>query len=124
MRGAAMTRYRQCWRGDSGAGTVVSLGIVAAIVSVTAVLTLGAGAILTLHTAQSVIDESALAAADSASGRSPGYPCDRAHEIAGARSMALGSCQISGHSARVTSTVIVLGISVTVKAQAGPPETG
>jgi secretion/DNA translocation related TadE-like protein len=124
MRGEGMTRRLPCWRDDAGAGTMVSLGIVAAIVTVTAALTLGTGAIFTLHAAQSVIDESALAAADSASGRSPGYPCDKAREIAGARSMVLGSCQISGHSARVTSTVILLGISIAVRAQTGPPENG
>jgi len=117
-----MTKRHMSWRNDRGAGTVVSLGIVAAIVTVTTALTMGLGAVAALHTAQSVIDGSALVAADTASGRSPGYPCDRARDVAAAKSIVLGLCQINGHSARVSSTVIFLGISVVVKAQAGPPE--
>lgn len=111
-------------RSDEGAGSVVTLGIVAALMVVTSALALAAGAVFTLHAAQSVIDDSALAAADSASGHSSGYPCDRATELAAGKSVVLASCEISGHSARVTSTVILLGISVPIRAQAGPPTVG
>jgi secretion/DNA translocation related TadE-like protein len=111
-------------RGDNGAGSVITLAIVASLITLTAALSLGAGAIFTVHAAQAAVDESAVAAADSASGRTPGYPCDRAMQLAASKAIVLSSCQISGHSARVRSTVIVLGISVPVRAQAGPPETG
>jgi len=109
---------------ETGAGSIVSLGIVAGIIAVTAALALGAGALLTLHRAQSTIDDSALAAADSASGRVAGYPCDRATSVAQEQSLVLDSCQINGHAARVTGTVILFGISVPIRAQAGPPQSG
>jgi DNA topoisomerase-1 len=102
----------------------MTLGIVAAIVTLVAALALAAGAVFTVQRAQSVVDDSALAAADSASGRSPGYPCDRATAIAASKSLALVSCEITGHSSRVTSSLLVLGIAVSIRAQAGPSTLG
>lgn len=109
------------WRADSGAGTVTTLALVAAVVTVTASVVLVASALITVSRAQSVVDDSALAAADSASGRIAGYPCTRAERLAGAAQILLSSCEIRGATARVTSMVTVLGFSLELRAQAGPP---
>lgn len=67
-------------------------------------------------------DSAALAAADTASGRVAGEPCDRASEIAAALAVRLAACAVSPDgSVTVTTNTEILGVTVAASARAGPP---
>jgi secretion/DNA translocation related TadE-like protein len=65
-------------------------------------------------------DASALAAADVAVGRSPGFPCEMAARVASANGASVTSCTVDGLIVTVTASRSILGISVHARATAGP----
>lgn len=69
-------------------------------------------------------DAAALAAADTASGILPGYPCDAAAATVAANGSGLASCEVDGLVATVTATRYLLGFAVSARATAGPPPSG
>ena len=76
--------------------------------------------LVTLERAESITDQAALEAADAASGRIPGYPCNRAERLAEKNSFQIENCEVQGLIVRVTLQVTVLGISTHTRAKAGP----
>lgn len=66
-------------------------------------------------------DAAALAAADTASGRIAGYPCDNAERVAAANGASLQGCDLDGLVATVTAGNTIVGIRVVSTATAGPP---
>jgi secretion/DNA translocation related TadE-like protein len=94
--------------------------LVAGVIAVTGFLLVAESGLMTLERAQSVTDQAALEAADAASGRIPGYPCNRAERLASQNNFALEKCEVQGLIARVTLQVTVLGISTQTHAKAGP----
>lgn len=66
-------------------------------------------------------DAAALAAADAAIGRTPGFPCDLAGLVAGANGVAVTDCQVDGVIVTVRVSIDILGFPVTATATAGPP---
>ncbi len=108
--------------GDDGAGSVLIVMLVAAVMLLTG-LALPLNQALTLRQrVANAADAAALAAADTASGLSAGYPCENAAEAARLNGAQLGECVLDAMEARVTATAVVLGMTVTVEARAGPPE--
>jgi secretion/DNA translocation related TadE-like protein len=78
-------------------------------------------ALTTRQLTANAADAAALAAADTASGLVPGYPCANAAEAARLNGAVLGDCAVHGLEARVTAMRHVLGVVVSVAARAGPP---
>lgn len=104
-------------RGSSAAATLILVG---GVISVTSLLLFFGTAFLALDRAQSVTDQAALEAADAASGRIPGYPCDRAERLATEQHFQLEKCELDRMIARVTLKVTILGFSTQTRAKAGP----
>jgi secretion/DNA translocation related TadE-like protein len=77
-------------------------------------------ALTTRQLTANAADAAALAAADTASGLVPGFPCANAAEAARLNGAELGNCAVNGLEVRVTATRQVLGVQVTVASRAGP----
>ena len=105
---------------ERGSGAAATLILVGGVISVTSLLLFFGAALITLDRAQSVTDQAALEAADAASGRIPGYPCNRAERLAENNSFQIEKCEVQGLIVRVTLQVTVLGISTHTRAKAGP----
>lgn len=78
-------------------------------------------ALTTRQLTANAADAAALAAADTASGLTPGYPCDNAAKAARLNGAVLADCSVSGLDVRVAASRNVLGVMVTIEARAGPP---
>ncbi|WP_246846382.1 Rv3654c family TadE-like protein [Humibacter ginsenosidimutans] len=97
------------------------IGLLAALL-ITGVAAIGACALLgEKQRVSAAADAAALAAADSASGRVTGIPCDRAQRAALLNGVRLATCRIDGSVALVSAQSDVGGIPITVWARAGPP---
>lgn len=108
-------------RDEGGAGTVLALALVMAVVTVGLS---GAGLAAALTARQRVIgaaDLSALAAADAASGAIGGVPCNIATGVATANGTRLRACDIHGLVVSVTVIGSFAGIPVEASSRAGPP---
>ena len=108
-------------RDEGGAGAVLALAIVAAIVVFgLAAVTLAGG----LRARQRVIgagDLAALAGADAASGAVWGDPCDVASRVAASGGGRLARCRVDGLVIEVTVVDSFVGIPISVRSRAGPP---
>lgn len=106
---------------DSGAGSVATVGVAAALLLAVG-LCIPVGAVLAeRHRAVGAADAAALAAADVASGRHPGSPCAVAATVASANGAAVSGCSVDGVIVTVR-VQISRGITpVTASATAGPP---
>jgi len=106
---------------ESGAATVLAVGLIAAMVVLLAAL-VPVVVLLGAHgRAAAVADAAALAGADTALGAVAGIPCDTAARIARAGGAATVRCGQQGVDVRVDVTVEVLGLPVPGAARAGPP---
>jgi secretion/DNA translocation related TadE-like protein len=109
---------------DSGSGTVLAVGLTAAV-AVVAAAVLPLSQVLVARTqAAGAADAAALAAADVASGRHAGYPCELAAEVASTNGTALQSCEVDGLVVTVGVSRGILGFTVGARATAGPPPMG
>jgi secretion/DNA translocation related TadE-like protein len=107
---------------ERGSASLVVVGLLAALFLTTAAA-VGACALLAAKQhVSAAADAAALAAADAASGRVPGAPCDRAARAAQLNDAVLGSCEVDGPFAVVTAEKDVAGVPITVRARAGPPD--
>jgi secretion/DNA translocation related TadE-like protein len=110
--------------GDTGSGSILAVAILAATVLLASVAVPAVGLLAGQQLVQNAADAAALAAADTLSGRTSGYPCPnaaRAAELDGAR---LDSCELDGSVAVVAVSRARLAITLTARARAGPPGTG
>jgi len=119
--------------GDRGAGSVLMLGLIAAVVLVAAaVLTLGYAAVHAARAATAA-DLAALAAADAARGLSSGRPCDVAADAAARNGARVSSCALGNGEGTVVDVSVVVplgsglgvletaGLEARASARAGPP---
>lgn len=111
----ATTRYGQ--RGSAPATMIMLIAL-----SVVGCLTLTgvAHAFLTFNRMQNLTDQAALEAADAASGRIAGYPCQLAKTLAEDSGIALSGCSVEGLVSRVTFSATIYGFQVKTRAKAGP----
>lgn len=109
---------------ERGAGTVLVLGVVGAIVALTAAVVPQLSVHVASMRAANAADAAALAAADAVSGAIPGIPCDLAAATATRNGATLESCTTDGPTASVRVGVTVIGIAVSARARAGPPGWG
>ena len=116
------TRPARSLRGDRGAGTVVAVAIVAALVCLTAMLVPLYSVLAKKQAMAGAADAAALAAADVRVGLEPGEPCAVAALVATANGGSLTSCSVDGFVVTVVVTATVAGFAVGVAATAGPPD--
>lgn len=102
-------------------GTVLGLGVAIATVAVTGVTLPLCAAMVGSAAASGAADASALAAADVASGRMPGEPCDAAARLASANDTVLVACEVDGLVVTVAVERWSGAIPVRESATAGPP---
>jgi len=108
-------------RRDDGAGSVLALGIIGAIVMLVATALPLYAVLATRSAVAGAADAAALAAADARVGVTGGFPCDIAAETAAANGVALTGCEVDGYIATVSVERSVLGFPVSAGATAGPP---
>ena len=108
-------------RDDHGAGTVIGVGIAAALLCCVAVFAPVVSASVMRHRGATVADAAALAAASAAAGLVMGDPCERAAQVASAGGVSLALCDVDGLVVTVAVSVPILGAELSVYATAGPP---
>ncbi len=111
---------RESLRGETGAGTVLAVGLIGAIV-----LAFGLGHIAFSFTYtrmqnQSIADQIAVAASDSLRGLSEGFPCEVATSLANRNRVTLDECRIAGFEVFIRIHTDALAVEVSAKARAGP----
>jgi secretion/DNA translocation related TadE-like protein len=108
-------------RRDDGAASVLALGLIGAVVAVTAAIVPITVAFVASQRAANAADAAALAAADAVSGALAGVPCELASRVASRNAGTLTACTVDGPIASVTVTVGEAGFTLGASARAGPP---
>lgn len=106
---------------ERGAGSILAVGLVAAVLGVLLLFVPLSGALLTRSRLAGAADAAALAAADVAIGIAPGIPCRVAASVARANGATMADCRADGVIVTVRVSVAVLGFPVSATATAGPP---
>jgi secretion/DNA translocation related TadE-like protein len=106
---------------ERGSASVLSIGILGALVLLSAGVVTVAGAAVTKQRVSGAADAAALAAADAASGAHAGIPCGEAERLAAANDTVIVACSVDGTVVAVTASAHYLGFEVTIEARAGPP---
>lgn len=106
---------------ERGSATVLTIGIMAALVTVGLIMLRAGESAIQVVRAQAVADLAAIAAADSLRGLNTGFPCATAASVAEANATILNSCRIEGDDAIVTITVQLNSTEHRAEARAGPP---
>jgi secretion/DNA translocation related TadE-like protein len=106
---------------ERGAGSVLVIGIIAALAIMTGVTLPLCAVLVSRATTAGAADAAAIAAADARRGIVAGYPCEVAGEVAAANRVTLTDCAVDGLVATVRVEQTILGFSVTGSASAGPP---
>lgn len=109
---------------DRGSGSLLAIGLVAAIAVLTALLVPLYSALAVRSLVGAAADAAALAAADVAVGLAPGIPCEAAERAATAAEARLTSCTVDGLVVTVVASRDILGVAVRSAATAGPPPGG
>jgi secretion/DNA translocation related TadE-like protein len=106
---------------DRGAGSILAVGVMAAVIGIVLLLVPLYTALLVRSRLTGAADAAALAAADVAIGIAPGVPCRVAASVAGANGATMADCRADGVIVTVRVSVVVLGFPVSASATAGPP---
>lgn len=111
------------WRGERGAGSVLAVAVLGAMMLAGGATVLGLGALAAQQGVQSAADAAALAAADTLSGRAAGYPCDNAARAAALDQASVTRCDTDGLVAVVAVSRGWSRLELSARARAGPPGT-
>jgi secretion/DNA translocation related TadE-like protein len=114
-------RGRGHWSDDRGAASVLAVGIVGAVVALTALVGPAAATFVVSQRAANAADAAALAAADAASGAVAGIPCELAAQAAARNGAMVTACGLHGPVATVAASIDALGVTLSATARAGPP---
>lgn len=112
----AMTEFHP----DTGSGSMLTLGIGASFLILTFLLIPLLGGFVIHQRLQGVADIAALAAADTASGRQPGNPCETAEKISARAAFTVLDCRLAGRISRVTVMTFFGPFELVARARAGP----
>ncbi|GAB3605318.1 hypothetical protein GCM10027413_07270 [Conyzicola nivalis] len=107
---------------ERGAGSVLAVAIIAAVLCLTVMLVPLYSVFAKKQSLAGAADAAALAAADVRVGLEPGEPCAVAARVASANGGRLASCHVDGLVVTVRVTATVAGFAVGVAATAGPPD--
>lgn len=108
-------------RDDLGAGSVLVVAVVAALLAATAVALPVGGLLAARQRVSAAADAAALAGADAVAGIRPGPPCAAAEQLAALNAARLDACTAEGPVVTVTVSARVGGLSLGAAATAGPP---
>ncbi|QWT24920.1 flp pilus-assembly TadE/G-like family protein [Subtercola sp. PAMC28395] len=108
-------------RDDRGSGSVITLAVIAVLMAVVGLVLAVSTALSEKGQLRADAESAALAAADTESGAVGGYPCENAARAAELGGSELTECTVEGVAAKVEVTRTIWGVSVTVRARAGPP---
>lgn len=100
---------------------MLAIAVIASVAAFTLTLVPLAQALVVKQRVVAAADAAALAAADTASGATAGFPCDAAGRAARLNGARLGRCEIDGLIATVSAVSAYWGMNITVLARAGPP---
>ena len=109
---------------DDGSGSILTVAIIGSVVALTMVVLPLYMGFAVRRSVAGAADASALAAADTAVGLLPGFPCDAASTVAAANGAMITACEVDGLIVTVTASRAVLGIAATAVATAGPAGPG
>jgi len=104
---------------DAGAGTVLALGVISAILTLFIALAAVSQVFVASSQLQSSADTAALTAADALRGFTTGFPCEEAARISELNMAKLHRCRIVGFSVHVELRSEALGIVLSAEALAG-----
>jgi secretion/DNA translocation related TadE-like protein len=107
--------------GEGGAGSVLAVAIVGALICVTATVVPLYSVLSRKQALAGAADAAALAAADARVGILAGEPCDLARSIAAANGAGLDACRLDGLVVTVSVSATIAGFAVRASATAGPP---
>jgi secretion/DNA translocation related TadE-like protein len=99
---------------------MLALGIGASFLILTFFLIPLLGGFVVHQRAQGIADLAALAAADAASGRLPGFPCTLAESLVVRDNFSVRECRLEGLVSRVTVSVSFGPFELVARARAGP----
>ncbi len=120
-RSILISRSRRGWSTDAGAGSVVTVAVIAALILAVG-LCLPIGAVLAdRQRAAGAADAAALAAADVAIGIRGGSPCAAAEVVSSANGAGLTSCVVDGVIVTVGVRIVRGVLPIAAVATAGPP---
>ncbi|MEQ1735251.1 MAG: Rv3654c family TadE-like protein [Rhodoglobus sp.] len=105
---------------DRGSGTIIAVGLAAAIAALTATVLPLYSALTVKQSVAAAADAAALAAADAIVGRTAGFPCEVAARVAAANGTSVTACDLDGLIATVTVARSLAGFPVGATATAGP----
>lgn len=108
-------------RGDRGAGAVLAIALVMAVVVIGLAGVTLASALSARQLVIGAADLAALAGADAASGAIGGVPCQVAADVARGNSARLAACEADGMVVTVTVVGSFAGIPIQARSTAGPP---
>lgn len=120
MRG----RGQRAVRGERGAGSILGVAVIAAVLCLTALVLPLQFAFARGQALAGAADAAALAAADTLSGAVAGTPCAAAASVARANGAELEACVLDGLVATVRVGGSAAGIHLSATATAGPPPSG
>ncbi|GGK91098.1 hypothetical protein GCM10007382_08980 [Salinibacterium xinjiangense] len=109
--------------GEAGSGSLLTVAILGAVTALSMMLLPLYTGLSARHSVAGAADAAALAAADTAVGIVPGMPCEAAGRVAEANGASILSCDVDGLIVTVTAVRIILGVSVTAAATAGPGDS-
>ena len=109
--------------GEAGSGSILTVAILGAVTALSMMLLPLYMGLSARHSVAGAADAAALAAADTAVGIVPGVPCEAARRVAVANGAQILSCDVDGLIVTVTAARIILGVSVTAAATAGPGDS-
>ncbi len=110
--------------GDRGAGSILAIPLVAAILSTLFLLIPFCSVLVARAVVTGAADAAALAAADVAIGIEPGIPCEMASRVAEANGAELRECLADGVIVTVRVSTAIFGFPVSSTATAGPAAAG
>jgi secretion/DNA translocation related TadE-like protein len=105
---------------DAGSGSMLALGIGASFLLITFLLIPLLGGLVVHQRLQGATDLAALAAADAASGRQPGYPCVLAENLLSQATFSTLTCRVDGPISWVIAQAHFGPFELSARARAGP----
>ncbi|WP_082468253.1 Rv3654c family TadE-like protein [Leifsonia sp. Leaf264] len=108
------------FRDERGAGTVLALAVLGAVVAVSMVTASVLGLLVVRQRVTAAADAAALAAADIAMGAVAGTVCDAAARVAEANAAVLEQCGVDGEEVIVQVSGDWMGVVVRTRSRAGP----
>lgn len=121
---APTTNSRWAGNDDRGSGSLLAIAIVAATLACVMLVLPFSAVLVARARVTGAADAAALAAADAASGISPGIPCRIASAVARANGGELRDCLADGVIVTVRVSTAIFGFPVSSSATAGPASAG